>query len=164
MWSEAGPHSPQNLTRCGRTEEHGIFRSCCIHCKTDFLLASRISEESTSLNKTSLVQQAIDIWTGKVGQNIIFRVVPPNSDTPVDVTIGWASPEGLPPDSIGQTYVPFRTADQMLTPTFVVTRFFCDGCKHRDECLRHQGVRLFRDVSSSVSAWCGIIRLMGNRG
>ena len=64
---------------------------------------------------TPLVQQAIDLWKGKVGQDVVFQIVPVSTDSTADVNIRWVDPTTLPTDSIGRTDVVFRSADQVLT-------------------------------------------------
>jgi hypothetical protein len=65
----------------------------------------------TVRNVGPLVQQAIDLWNQKVGQNISFQLT---SAADADIQIRWVPTASLPSDAIGRTEVRFRNADQVL--------------------------------------------------
>ncbi len=65
-----------------------------------------------------LVEQAITLWSQKVGQEVVLRLVSASSDA--EITVSWATPSSLPPDTVGMTEVRFRETDQTLVSAAVV--------------------------------------------
>lgn len=57
------------------------------------------------------VQQAINLWNSKIGQDISYRMT---TGSDADVQIQWVGAGSLPSDAIGRTVVQFRNADQVL--------------------------------------------------
>ena len=60
---------------------------------------------------TADVQQAINLWNSKVGQDITYQLT---TSSDADIKIQWVGASSLPSDAIGRTVVQFRNADQVL--------------------------------------------------
>jgi hypothetical protein len=71
-----------------------------------------VDSTGAARNVRPLVQQAIDMWNGKVGQDITFQLADDTDDA--DVKIAWVPTGTLSSDAIGRTEVRFRNADQVL--------------------------------------------------
>ncbi len=75
-----------------------------------------VNADGTVRNVGPLVQQAIDLWNNKVGQNIRFQLT---NAPDADIQVRWVSSGSLPSDAIGRTEVRFRNADQVLISALV---------------------------------------------
>lgn len=62
-------------------------------------------------NVGPLVQQAIEHWNRKVGQEVSFQLT---NAADADIQIRWVAPSSLSGDAIGRTEVRFRNVDQVL--------------------------------------------------
>jgi hypothetical protein len=63
------------------------------------------------------VRAAIDLWNGKVGQEVQLHLVDANAAA--DITIRWTPFNDLPADAVGLTEVRYRSADEILSSASV---------------------------------------------